>query len=102
MTRTAHKYGLPSQLRRWPAMGIFCLLLLFVQSADLIHNHQGDLQKQFDCEVCLKVASFDDSVATASYIVDVATLPQASASLTTTPVFLSILPRHARGPPALS
>jgi len=102
MNKAENTHGLLSQLRRLPALGIFCVLLLFVQSAELIHSHQGDLQKQFDCEICLKVGSLDDGVLTAKFDFDAVTLQQVSASPATNPVISSTPPRQARAPPALS
>ena len=43
--------------------GLLCFLLVFVQGAGLAHTHEGDLQKQFDCEICLKANSNEDVIA---------------------------------------
>ncbi|PCH58627.1 MAG: hypothetical protein COC19_08350 [SAR86 cluster bacterium] len=40
---------------------MLCLLLLFVQSAELIHHHGSDSQNQFECEICLKFGSVEHS-----------------------------------------
>ena len=34
------------------APALLCLFLLFSQSADLVHNHDGSLLRQFDCDIC--------------------------------------------------
>ncbi len=42
----------------------FVLVFLFAQSASLQHTHGDDLKKQVDCDLCLKVGSGDDALAT--------------------------------------
>ena len=43
--------------------GFLIFSLLFVQAVNLNHTHVGDLSSLIDCEICLKVGSNDDSLA---------------------------------------
>lgn len=40
--------------------------LVFAQAVSLNHSHDGDLRDQVDCEICLKVGSSDDVLASTS------------------------------------
>ena len=80
-------------------LGLLCLSLLLVQSLDLVHNHDGDLQTRFDCDICLKVGSPDDFAISGDFkpvvIISSQTFEASSYSL---PYF--ILPSAtARAPP---
>ena len=73
--------------------------LLLVQGADLVHTHDGDLQAQVDCEICLKFGN-DDEV-----IVDSQSGPRLFASNQTyfqsTPAipFQAVIAANPRAPP---
>ena len=41
---------------------LLAFLFTFVQGAGLVHNHDGELQQQFDCNICLKSGSNNDIV----------------------------------------
>lgn len=43
--------------------GFLVFSLLFVQAVNLNHTHSGDLSNFIDCEICLKVGSNDDDLA---------------------------------------
>ena len=47
---------------------LLCLLVLFAQSAGLIHIHDDDLLHQHDCEVCLKVGADDEALPAADTV----------------------------------
>ena len=53
---------LAQHARLAPFAAALALLLVFVQSADLIHTHD-ELAQQIDCEICLKFGSDDDVIA---------------------------------------
>lgn len=36
---------------------LLMLCLLLAQSVDLVHNHDGELNQRFDCDICLKLGS---------------------------------------------
>ena len=40
--------------------GLLCVVLLFVQSTGVSHSHAGELQAQYECEICLKSGSNED------------------------------------------
>jgi len=88
-----------SKLKSAPVYLFLCFLLVFVQSAALIHNHDGDLQSRFDCDICLKVNGTDQAIASAQFEFVIASgapqiaIAQYSASISTTPSF------RARAPP---
>ena len=48
---------------------LLCLLVLFAQSAGLIHIHDDDLLHQHDCEVCIKVGADDEALPAADTVV---------------------------------
>jgi hypothetical protein len=43
-------------------IALLCMLFLSAQSMALSHSHEGDLNPQPDCEICLKVSTDDDVV----------------------------------------
>ena len=45
------------------AAWLFSAVLLFAQAVDLSHNHEGNLQAQFDCDICLVTGSLSDALA---------------------------------------
>lgn len=68
MIRPPNKPALLSLVRRKSracrqALLLLSVLLLFSQSADLIHSHAGGLERQVDCEICLKFGSSEESSA---------------------------------------
>ena len=58
-----NKENQADRVRHVALSALLCLLLVFVQGAGLAHTHEGDLQKQFDCDICLKVNSNEDVIA---------------------------------------
>ena len=68
--------------------GFLVFSLLFVQAVNLNHTHTGDLSKVIDCEICLKVGSDDDDLASAPLFPVV-------ASASTIGSFESGLPVHS-------
>ena len=50
-------------------LACLCLLFLTAQIAGLSHSHDGDLQLQTECDVCLKL-SIDDEVAVNKILAD--------------------------------
>lgn len=78
---------------------LLCFLFVFVQSASLVHSHDGDLQTQFDCTICLKVNGSDHAIPAVLFdFVVVSAAPQIDVadfetSVPTRPSF------RARAPP---
>ncbi|MEQ8313506.1 MAG: hypothetical protein RIC17_05285 [Gammaproteobacteria bacterium] len=46
-------------------LGLLCLLFVTAQAIDLTHSHNGDLNLQADCDICLKLGSDDDMLLNA-------------------------------------
>jgi len=46
--------------------GLLCVFLFSVQIAEATHTHEGEDLSQFECEICLKAASAEDEMATAT------------------------------------
>ncbi len=52
------------RFRSLPLTAVICALLFFAQSAALAHSHDSDPQVRYDCDICLKIGSSTDVVAT--------------------------------------
>lgn len=88
------------EIRSLPVSAVLCLMLLFVQSADLIHTHKGDLQRQFDCEICLKIGSSTDVIPSIYSPVEVAPATQRAYAILNRSVYvLEFSQQQARAPP---
>ncbi len=85
-----------------PVLGILCLLLLFVQSADLIHSHDSDAQNQFECEICLKFGSIEDVLGTDQLNFNSEVDSQKPEAFVTVLPFSSHPTHRARSPPSLA
>ena len=91
-----------TKLKSAPVYLLLCFMLVFVQSAALIHSHDGDLQRKFDCDICLKVNATDHAIASSQFeFVIVSGTPQIetaqfSATFSIAPAF------RARAPPLAS
>jgi len=85
---------------RLPATVALCLLLVIAQSGYLVHSHDGNLQSQFDCEICLKFGSSGDAILDNGPETFVnSPLTYFSSILTPVP-FLAVYSAPPRGPPA--
>ena len=83
-----------------PLSILFCLSILFVQSADLIHTHEGDLQQQFDCEFCLKIGSVEDQITSVQQPMETVPAFRRDYELSNhSPHFLPVPAQVARAPP---
>ena len=85
-----------------PVIGILCQLLLFVHSADLIHSHDSELQNQFECEICLKFGSVEDSLGSSQLDFYSKADSQQFEPFVTVLQFLSHPTYRARAPPSLA
>jgi len=73
--------------------------LAFVQTAGLVHSHDGELQTQFDCEICLKAGSDNDiALNTSQAFVFESSSYNLVEQLETTPLSRAI-PAKSRSPP---
>lgn len=98
--KTLFKHWL-ARMNALPSLLALCFVLLFVQSATLVHSHEGDLQPQFDCEICLKVGSAGHGIVSSAVAIEiprvVVEVPTEQYGIATSiPVFFK-----ARAPPAL-
>ena len=81
------------------AAWLFSAVLLFAQAVDLSHNHEGDLQAQFDCDICLVTGSLSDALAAGEIGLEVSSDSVAIQGGITSLVSYTAVPRHARAPP---
>ena len=82
-----------------PLVAVVCLLLLFVQSAALVHSHESDLQVRYDCDICLKIGSSTDVNAAGHVDNPVSPIRQEWLEAITEFPFLPLLDLRARAPP---
>ncbi len=89
----------PKRLRSIAAMWLFSAILLFGQAVDLGHNHDGDLQAQFDCDICLVTGSLVDALGANAIGLDFSRDSIAFQEGVTSNVSYLAVPRQARAPP---
>ncbi len=87
-------------LKSLPLNVALCLFLLFAQAVDFAHGHDADLQSRLDCEICLKVASLDDMVASGSTNLVTLVSGQSFSVLTQSQIFSAPATTAARAPPS--
>ncbi len=92
----------PKRSRSIAAMVLFSAILLFGQAVDLGHNHNGKLQAQFDCDVCLVTGSLSDALHTGEIGLDFSRNVNFMQSGTASHVSFFAVPHQARAPPSLS
>ena len=78
---------------------LLAFLFTFVLGAGLVHNHDGDLQQQFDCNICLKSGSNNDIAANTEHYFNFQRLSiEFLQPLTLAPLY-RIVPAKSRSPP---
>jgi len=78
---------------------LLAFLFTFVQGAGLVHNHAGDLQQQFDCNICLKSGSNNDIAVNTEHYFNFQRLSiEFLQPLTLAPLY-RIVPAKSRSPP---
>lgn len=77
---------------------VLALLLVVVQSGELIHSHDNDLQ-QVDCEICLKVGSNEEAIVSSSTIFDTTQQAQEFTELAVSSPYLAVITANPRAPP---
>lgn len=87
------------RLRSVAATVLFSAILLFGQSVDLGHNHDGDLQAQFDCDICLVAGSLSDALHAGEISLDFSRNASFVQSGVASHVSFLSVPRQARAPP---
>lgn len=81
-----------------PFAAALALLLIFVQSADLIHTHD-EVAQQIDCEICLKFGSDDEVIVDSSSFSAPLTHSVGSVLFQTNWAPAAVSTAHARAPP---
>ena len=74
-------------------------VLLFAQAVDLTHNHDGDLQTQFDCDICLVTGALSDALSAGEFTLDFKSDAEVFHHSDFSLVSHSAVPRLARAPP---
>jgi len=94
-----NKENQANSVHKLVANALLCFLLVFVQGAGLAHTHEGDLQKQFDCDICLKVNSSEDVIPSSNLSLSFNTdLVEYNEQATELP-FVAAIPANSRAPP---
>ncbi|PCI54504.1 MAG: hypothetical protein COB36_10085 [Alphaproteobacteria bacterium] len=89
-----------AKLKAGALCGLLCLLLVFAQYTSLNHNHDGDLQAQTDCEICLKIGSLDDLATSGNANLSVIVRAHFVASDSQSQPFFATPVQKARAPPS--
>lgn len=87
------------RVRNLSIQALLCFMLVFVQGASLIHSHDGDLQNQIDCDICLKVGSIEGVLTSSGKGLD---YNSGSISYNSAPVaiqYAAVVPSKSRSPP---
>lgn len=101
MEHQKNKLGVAGRdrFRSLPLTAVICLLLLFVQSAALVHSHESDLQVRYDCDICLKIGSSTDVIATGHVDNPVSPIRHEWLDPAAELPFLPLLDLRSRAPP---
>ncbi len=86
------------RFRSLPLTAVICLLL-FVQGAALAHSHENDPQVRYDCDICLKIGSSTDVIATGHFDSPVSPVHQEWLDAKVELPFLPLLDIRSRAPP---
>jgi hypothetical protein len=76
------------------------LVYLLTQSAGLQHTHDGRLDLQSDCHICLKLGTADDGIPVAYAVQAIDATAQSYPAPALNLVFLSAPTARSRAPPA--
>lgn len=88
-----------NKVSRNAVRGLVCVVLLFVQSTGLSHSHEGELQAQYDCEICLKSGSIEDILIVGEHSVRFCNNSQKYISIDENRPFTLALTAKSRSPP---
>lgn len=84
---------------RYLSLFLLAFLFTFVQGAGLVHHHDGDLQQQFDCNICLKSGSSNELASSTEHSFNFQRLSvEFSESIALAPLY-RIVPTKSRSPP---
>lgn len=77
------------------------LVYLLSQTADLQHSHNGDLNLQSDCQICLKLGTQNDATLAQVNVPDVSFDETVYQTILPRLVVQSLLAPRTRAPPVL-
>ena len=83
---------------RWLSV-LLCLMFVFAQGVGLAHTHEGELQKEFDCDICLNVSSSEDTIESSSQSFNLNTNTTSFMDYAERTPFGSAIPANSRAPP---
>ncbi len=93
----------PLKLLKHPFQGVlalsFLLVFLLSQSLTLLHTHAGDLNKQYDCAICLNLGSGDDAPTLSVSRPDILLTPQEYFDPAEQPAYSWPISARSRSPP---
>lgn len=78
---------------------VFALVLLVYQTSTLVHSHNGDLNKHFDCTFCLQLGSSHDALPATVLSIDLPTVVHQYAPVFAAPIVVASVPANSRAPP---
>lgn len=84
---------------RLPVFAVLVLLLLFSQSADLVHAHGDSLDRQFDCDICLKIGSSQEALPSQGTLPPRLESTAAFAPQADSPYLYTSIIQRSRAPP---
>jgi hypothetical protein len=87
-------------LRSLPLMVALSLFLLFSQVLAPGHSHEADLLAQFECEICLKIGSFEDITVAEASSLRLSTGNQIFSILSQNQISSETVKAAARSPPS--
>jgi hypothetical protein len=88
-----------TELKRASLCVVLWLLLLFIQSIDLVHHHDDNLQTRYDCELCVKINSLDDMVLSDGFSLSAVKVRHTFETTTQSLTFFVAPAQKARAPP---
>ena len=87
-------------LRSLSLMVALSLFLLFWQVLAPGHSHEADLLAQFECEICLKIGSFEDIAVAEASSLSLSTGNQIFSILSQNQISSETVKAAARSPPS--
>lgn len=78
---------------------VLCLVFLFLEVAGLAHSHEGDLERDLDCEICLNIGTSEDAIASSDQTFDPRTNNTAFLQYAEQISFGPAIPANSRAPP---
>ena len=94
-----HMTSLFNSSRSRLLIAVAALVYLLSQSLDLLHSHDGDLNLQADCQICLKLGSQSDAAIAQVAIVPLQTGHSEYQAFLPGPSVRPVLKSHSRAPP---